>query len=100
MTDYDTTEEFAAMARAGMTPMQILASLTTAPAARFGESGIRGRIARGMDADFVLLNRDPSEDAANFASVCATYRAGKLVAWRDGLFERAGIGIPGCHQLK
>jgi hypothetical protein len=29
--------------------MQILASLTTAPAERFGESNKRGRIAKGMD---------------------------------------------------
>jgi imidazolonepropionase-like amidohydrolase len=77
MTDYDTTEEFSAMARAGMTPMQILASLTTAPAERFGESGRRGRIVPGMDADLVVLEGDPAVDAGNFAKVRATYRAGK-----------------------
>ncbi|MGA8145408.1 MAG: amidohydrolase family protein [Candidatus Acidiferrales bacterium] len=97
MTDYDTTEEFAAMARAGMTPMQILASLTTAPAERFGESNRRGRIAPGMDADLVVLERDPAEDATNFAKVCATYRGGKLIATgRAMLFGAGGRTIPVC----
>ncbi|MGH9744700.1 MAG: amidohydrolase family protein [Candidatus Acidiferrales bacterium] len=96
MTDYDTTEEYAAMARAGMTPMQILASLTTAPADRFGEADKRGRIAPGMDADFVLLNADPGQDAKNFAKVCATYRGGRLIASANGGYERGGIEIPSC----
>jgi imidazolonepropionase-like amidohydrolase len=96
LPDYDPTKEYELMARAGMTPMQILASLTTAPAERFGEAGRRGRIAVGMDADFVLLNRDPAEAAANFANICATYRAERLIAWTDGLYERAGLGIPAC----
>jgi imidazolonepropionase-like amidohydrolase len=77
MTDYDPTEEYAAMSRAGLTPMQILAALTTAPAERFGESNKRGRIAKGMDADLVILESDPLEDATNFAKVRATYRAGR-----------------------
>ena len=45
MTDLDPTEEYELMGRAGMGAMQILASLTTAPAARWNESGRRGRIA-------------------------------------------------------
>ncbi len=79
MTDYDPTEEYAAMSRAGLTPMQILASLTTAPAERFGESNKRGRIAKGMDADLVILESDPLEDATNLAKVRATYRAGRPI---------------------
>jgi imidazolonepropionase-like amidohydrolase len=79
MTDYDPTEEYAAMSRAGLTPMQILASLTTAPAERFGESNKRGRIAKGMDADLVILESDPLEDATNFAKVRTTYRAGRPI---------------------
>jgi imidazolonepropionase-like amidohydrolase len=77
MTDYDPTEEFAAMSRAGLTPMQILASLTTAPAERFGEGDKRGRIAVGMQADLVVLDGDPADDARNFARVRTTYRAGR-----------------------
>jgi imidazolonepropionase-like amidohydrolase len=79
MTEYDTTEEFELLSRAGLTPMQILATLTTAPAARFGESASRGKIAPGMDADLVVLDGDPSQDARNFAKVYYTIRAGRVI---------------------
>jgi imidazolonepropionase-like amidohydrolase len=79
MTDYDPTEEFAAMARAGLTPMQILASLTTSPAERFGESDKRGRISAGMLADVVVLSADPATDSANFVKVRYTVRGGHIV---------------------
>jgi imidazolonepropionase-like amidohydrolase len=50
------------MARAGLTWQQILASLTTNPAARFGEASRRDRIVKGLDADLVVLGSDPSPD--------------------------------------
>jgi imidazolonepropionase-like amidohydrolase len=62
MTDVDPTEEYELMGQAGMGPMQILASLTTAPAARWNESARRGRIAPGLDADLVVLEADPAQD--------------------------------------
>jgi len=79
LTDYDPSNEYSLMSRAGLTPMQILASLTTAPAERFGESDRRGRIAKGMDADLVVLESDPLEGATNFAKVRTTYRAGRSI---------------------
>ena len=79
VTDYDPTEEYVLMAGAGLTPMQILASLTTAPAERFKESATRGTIARGMDADFAVLAADPAQDAANFAKVRYTIRHGTII---------------------
>ncbi len=79
LTDYDPAKEYELMARAGLSPMQILASLTTAPAERFGESNKRGRIAVGMDADLVVLEGDPAEDVSNFSKVRITYRAGQPV---------------------
>jgi imidazolonepropionase-like amidohydrolase len=79
LPDYDTSDELALLSRAGLSPMQILASLTTAPAARFKESGRRGRIASGMDADLVVLNADPAGDARNFANVHTTIRAGRTI---------------------
>jgi imidazolonepropionase-like amidohydrolase len=79
MTDYDPTEEYVLMGRAGLTPMQILDSLTTAPAARFGESESHGRISPGMDADLVVLEADPARDVRNFAAVRYTIRKGKVI---------------------
>lgn len=41
MTEYDPTDEYLYMQRAGMSFRQILAALTTAPAKRFGSRGAR-----------------------------------------------------------
>jgi imidazolonepropionase-like amidohydrolase len=73
MSDYDPAEEYRLLARA-LTPMEILASLTTAPAARWQEAGRRGRVAAGM-----VLAADPAADSANFADVRCTLRGGRLL---------------------
>jgi imidazolonepropionase-like amidohydrolase len=77
MTDDDPVLEYRLMARA-LAPMEILASLTTAPAARWKEEARRGRVAEGQDADLVVLDADPAADAANFAKVRCTIRGGRL----------------------
>ncbi|HEU5467762.1 MAG TPA: amidohydrolase family protein [Steroidobacteraceae bacterium] len=78
MADYDPTEEYRLMAKA-LSPMEILASLTTAPAARWKEESQRGRVAAGLVADLVVLGADPAADPANFARVRCTIRAGQIV---------------------
>jgi imidazolonepropionase-like amidohydrolase len=79
MNDYDPSDEYALMARAGMDFRQILAALTVTPAERFGESKQRGRIAPGLAADFVVLNEDPSRKVRAFADVRYTLRDGKVI---------------------
>lgn len=79
MTDYDPTEEYLAMARAEMAFEQILKSLTTAPAERFGASRRTGRVAAGMDADIVVLANDPARDVKAFANVKYTLRKGRII---------------------
>lgn len=76
MTDYDPADEFVYLRRAGLGAMQILAMLTTAPAARFGRSGT-GRIAPGQTADVVVLDGDPAKDVRAFAKVRMTMRDGR-----------------------
>jgi len=76
---FDTSEEFAWMFRAGMSFQQILASLTTNPAERFGFSAHSGRIAKGMDADLVVLSADPAQDFSAFSRVAFTIRLGKIM---------------------
>jgi len=83
MTDYDPTREYELMAKAGLTPMQILASLTTTPAARWNEQNSRGRIAAGMDADIVVLDADPADSPRNFAAVRCAIRAGEVIYSRQ-----------------
>jgi len=83
MSEYDPAEEYRLMARA-LSPVEILASLTTAPASRWKEEARRGRIDAGLDADLVVLEADPAGDAANFAKVRCTIRGGRLIHGRKG----------------
>jgi imidazolonepropionase-like amidohydrolase len=76
MQDYDPTDEYVLMAKAGMTPAQILESLTTAPAARWKEEKHHGQVAKGFAADLVMLAADPNDDVRNFANVRCVLRAG------------------------
>ncbi len=72
--DYDPSDEYALMAQAGMNERQILASLTTAPAERFGQGRQLGRIAPGFEADLVVL-----KSLHEWTSVRYTVRAGRII---------------------
>ena len=76
---YDTALEFTLMSQAGMNYQQILASLTTKPAQKFHYSDRTGRLAKGMEADLVILSADPARDVAAFSRVRYTIRNGKVI---------------------
>jgi imidazolonepropionase-like amidohydrolase len=76
---FDTSEEFKWMSRAGMSFQEILASLTTNPAERFGYSPHSGRIAKGLDADLVVLSADPAQNISAFSQVRYTIRGGEVI---------------------
>jgi imidazolonepropionase-like amidohydrolase len=78
-TGYDPGEEYALMVESGMSFPQILASLTTAPAERFGESARLGRVVPGFIADLVVVRGDPSNDIRALLAVHYTLRDGKIV---------------------
>jgi len=77
--DLDMSEEFRLMSRAGLDWRAILASLTTAPAEQFDAAHRSGRIARGFDADVVVLAADPATDVMAFSKVTTTIRNGKVI---------------------
>jgi imidazolonepropionase-like amidohydrolase len=79
---YDTTEEYRLMSGA-LDWRQVLASLTTSPASRFGYAAHKGRIAPGMDADLVILDGDPAKDPTAFARVRDTIRGGRVIWGTD-----------------
>jgi imidazolonepropionase-like amidohydrolase len=79
---FDTKEEYRLMS-AALSWREILRSLTTAPAGRFGFGTHKGRIAAGMDADLVLLDADPAQDPTAFSRVRTTIRAGSIL-WNAG----------------
>ena len=76
---YDTHLEYQLMAGSGMDWRQILASLTTGPAQRFGQSATRGRLAEGFAGDFVVLGADPRTRPDAFAEVRMTVRDGRVI---------------------
>ena len=77
--DPDPSPEYTSMAEAGMTFTEILASLTTAPAERFGDSQRLGRIAPGFHADIAVFEGDPSRDIRALAKARYTVRAGRVI---------------------
>jgi len=76
---FDTSEEFKWMSRGGMSFQEILASITTNPAQRFGYAAHSGRIAQGIDGDLVVLSADPAQDTVAFSKVRYTILGGKLI---------------------
>ena len=76
--DSDPHREYALMAGAGMDWRALLASLTTEPARRFGHGARSGRIVPGMDADLVLLGRDPADDVLALSDVVWVMRGGQV----------------------
>jgi len=74
---YDTTLEYELMRRA-LTERQVLASLTTNPAAYF-KAAKKGKVEEGFDADLVILDGDPIADVRNLAKVATTIRAGQVI---------------------
>ena len=79
LPDADTTREFELMETAKLDWRAILASLTTAPAKRFGFAKRKGGVIAGMDADLVLLASDPTREAKAFADVRYTIRGGNVI---------------------
>jgi imidazolonepropionase-like amidohydrolase len=75
----DPREEYALMASAGLSYRQILASLTTAPAAEFGGGKRTGRIAPGEPGDLVMLDADPAQDVGAFTRVVRVLKNGRTV---------------------
>ena len=83
MTDYDPTDEYLLLERAGLSFPDVLSALTTAPARRLSAEAGAGRIAVGSPADLVVLERDPAADIRALADVRYTIRRGRVI------YERA-----------
>ena len=79
MTDYSTEGEFEALGKCGLGWHDVLAMLTTNPAARMGMQDRKGTVAAGKLADLVVLDADPAQDLKNFSRVKVVLRSGAVV---------------------
>ena len=59
--------ELELLVRAGLSPAEALASATSVPARSFG-LGDRGRVARGLRADLILVDGDPTAEIRKTAA--------------------------------
>jgi imidazolonepropionase-like amidohydrolase len=78
MDDFDPLDEYQYLQKAGLDFRNILASLTTNPAEKFGfckQTGVKP----GMDADLVFLGGDPAVDIKALINVKYTLRKGKMI---------------------
>ncbi|HEY3626327.1 MAG TPA: amidohydrolase family protein [Terracidiphilus sp.] len=79
MTDYSTQGEFEALDKSGLGWRDVLAMLTTNPAARMGVQDQKGTVSAGKLADLVVLDADPAADLKNFSRVQTVIRSGAVV---------------------
>jgi imidazolonepropionase-like amidohydrolase len=81
MTDYSTEGEYEGLSKCGLTPMDVLAMLTTNAATKLDVGDRKGTVTVGKLGDLTILGADPSDDVKNFSKVEAVVRSGKVV-WR------------------
>ena len=79
MADYSTQDEFEALGKCGLGFNDVLAMLTTNPAARMGVADQKGTVAPGKLADLTILSADPADNLSNFAQVQAVIRSGRVI---------------------
>lgn len=75
--------EIASMARAGMTPLEVLRAATTGGAHALGLAHEAGVIAEGALADLVVLDADPLADSANLSRIRSVIKGGRLLPSAD-----------------
>ena len=78
-SDDDPHREYALMSEAGLSFSQILASLTSEPAAEFGRGERTGRLETGFDADMVVVDGDPTANIEALADVRLVLKRGQLI---------------------
>jgi imidazolonepropionase-like amidohydrolase len=79
VSDFDPTDEYIYLQRAGLSFRQILATLTSVPSEKFGFANQFGKIAIGMNADMVVFKGDPKSDISVLADIKYTIRNGKVI---------------------
>lgn len=69
-------QEFLELAAAGLSPLKILQMTTIDPASYLGRTNTMGTVEVGRNADLVMLDANPLEDARNLHRIAGVVRAG------------------------
>ena len=72
-------QEFAELAAAGLTPLEVLQSTTLNGAEFLGKLASMGTIEAGKHADLVLLEANPISSVANLSKISAVVLKGKFL---------------------
>jgi imidazolonepropionase-like amidohydrolase len=89
---YGEHHELELMVAAGMTPAQVIAAATKAPAEILKLDRL-GTLARGKSADFIVLDANPLENIGNTKKIAKVYQRGVEVdrAVLRASFKPAGV---------
>ncbi len=91
VTGFSIHDELAAMVDAGLSTYAALQTATTHPARYLGVNKMKGSIKAGMDADLILLDKNPLDNIHNTRVIHAVIKKGKVYtrAQLDELLEEA-----------
>ncbi len=80
LTDYDQSEEFRQLMKAGFGFRDVLAMLTTTPAGLFQVSQHEGKVVPGMKGDLTILSEDPESGGPEaFTKIRYAIHGGKVI---------------------
>ena len=79
MTGEIEHKELAYYVEAGLSPMQAIVLATQNGAEHLGIADRKGLVKEGMEADLILLEKNPAEDISNIQFIDKVFRRGKLV---------------------
>jgi adenine deaminase len=98
---YALHRELELLARAGLTPVEVLRTATVNPARYLGLPGHSGMIRAGDDADLVVLKANPLVDVANVEKIEMVSVQGHLLSRGelDRLIQSAHAALAGFHAL-
>ena len=84
--------ELQLMVQAGLTPLQAIAVATRNGAGLLGIGEKSGSLEPGKEANFIVLEQDPSEQVRNTTSILSVWTRGKKV--NDGPLPRRSVTTP------
>jgi imidazolonepropionase-like amidohydrolase len=74
---YSLHQEFDELARAGLSPLRVLQTVTLDAAEFLGRTKTRGTVEKGKQADLVVLDQNPIESVDHLHGIAGVVRAAR-----------------------